>query len=655
MERELDASSQVEFAVFGELVSDPEMFHWHYLPHPPKARRRNPVLPELFHDDDLRGVAQAVIRESIQNSLDARTSPQTPVRIRIFTSGAEGALNPTRAAAYFSSLLPHLKSAYPDSGEQIDAITKLPCPYLVIEDFGTSGLTGDPARVSQPPDGTSDNFFYFFRAEGASDKGDGKRGRWGIGKHTFFSTSRIQTFIGLTIRDQAENPGPLMMGQSISKVHRDPSNENVELEPDGWMAVDDPATWLPHSDLERISKVTDDWKLSRTIEPGLSVVIPYCDEGVTLAELLTSVLIEYSSPILDGSLEVKLESGSGETELLNTATILDVLDRLAAVEPKLDALRVLVKRMANIVAVTQSEVVLLPLTKGKPEWSREALPDDIREKFNTSLETSGYAVIRVPVGIRLKSKGSVDSESHFDVGFFIDPESKRAVFIREGIRITAVGSKAAPFTGLQPLVVIPAGALGSLLGDAEGPAHLNWDARRETFKDRYVHGAAWIDFVKHAPRRLIEFTRGMDRDPDYEIGAGWFPEPDDSGRKRRKKTRTGSPRPTPPPTTPMVLLSQVKGGFSARLNPEHPDVAKVSIVKLVMAYDRRTGNPFSRWSSADFTLADLNIVVQGCDIDESLTVRSENQIAFGVTSTAFKVSITGFDSNRDVIARAEYV
>jgi hypothetical protein len=444
------------------------------------------------------------------------------------------------------------------------------------------------------------------------------------------------------------------MGQSISKVHRDPNDENAELEPDGWMAVDDPAIWLPHSDSDRISAVKSDWNLSRTIEAGLSVVMPYCGEDIRLHELLISVLSEYSSPILDGSLEVNVESGAGETELLNATTILGVLARLVAINPKFDELRNLVQRMAKVIAVTDSDVIMLKNVRGNPNWSRESLPDDLQEKFNTSLDTKGYVVIRVPVEIRLKSPSRAESQSHFDVGFFTDSESKRAVFIREGIRISAVGSKSAPFTGLQPLVLIPTGALGTLLGDAEGPAHLNWDSRRETFAGHYEHGAAWIDFVRQAPRRLIEFTRGMDRDPDYEIGAGWFPEPGDSGQRRRKKGRTAEPGPAPPQTNPMVLLSKIGGGFSARLNPNHPDVTKVSIVKLVMAYDRRTGNPFSLWSSADFTLADLTLAFQGCDVEESLTVRSKNRITFRIRSADFRVSITGFDSNRDVIARAEY-
>lgn len=630
------------------------MLAWHFLPRHPKARRRNPVQSELFHDDDLRGVAQAVVRESIQNSLDARASNETPVRVKIYVSGSTGALASDRASTYFEALMPHLKSAYPQSAAELNRMASLPCPYFTIEDFGTTGLTGDPTRANLPPVGVADNFFYFFRAEGASGKGDGKRGRWGIGKHTYFSSSRIQTFIGLTVRNQDESPGPLVMGQSISKVHPDPTNPNHELEPDGWMAIDNPNIWLPHTDNTVTSAVARDWKLGRTNEPGLSVVVPYCDENITFDELLLSVLYEYSAPILQGSLEVQFNSGSNETELLTSATISGVLKRLVADDSKHSALQSLVQRMSQMTSIAASDVITIPKVGGHPSWARELLSEETREQFNQSLETNQFAVIRVPVSIKTKDSTLPTLESHFDVGFFLDSESRRAVFIREGIRITGVGSKSAPFQGLQPIVIIPTGILGSLLGDAEGPAHLAWDSRRQTFVGRYEYGAAWIEFVKQAPRRLIEFTRGMDRERDYDIGSGWFPEPDDSTRKPKGKKKTTNSRPKPPPVVPMVLLSRNKGGFSARLNPDHPDFDQVGIVKLLMAYDRRTGNPFSRWSPADFTLTDLQVDSVGCNIHKDLTHRDKNQIAFEVNPKEFKVSITGFDTNRDVIARAEY-
>ncbi len=628
------------------------MFQWHFLRRDPKARRRDPVQSELFHDDDLRKVAQAVVRESIQNSLDARADLSSLVRVRIYCSGDAGALEPDKANIYFSTLVPHLKSAYPKSQSELALKLKAPCQFLVIEDFGTTGLTGDPTRSNRPPDGVIDNFFYFFRAEGASGKSGGKRGRWGIGKHTFFASSHIQTFIGLTVCDQADRRGPFVMGQSISKVHIDPMNNQHELEPDGWMAIDDPKIWLPHEDSSTIEQISADWQLRRTNEPGLSVVVPYCDENISLDELVISVLYEYSAPILQGSLEVEIETGSFEPVLLSATTIINVLEKLIKARPDLVELQNLVRRMAKLIAVDNKSTIALTRVHGNPSWSRELLTEELREQFNEQLDSEGFAVIRVPVSITSNLPSKNKQVSYFDVGFFSQPEASRAVFIREGIRISGVGSKSTPFTGLQPLVLVPTGVLGSLLGDAEGPAHLNWDSRRQTFIGNYEYGAAWIEFVRLAPRRLIEFTRGLDRERDYDIASGWFPEPDDL-KKKKGKTKTRVVRPVPPPTLLLVVLTKVSGGFSAHINQEHPDAKLVKYVKLVMAYDRRSGNPFSRWSPADFVVSDLEIKKSGCDVYTDETIMKGNIITFKVTSQNFRVTVKGFDLNRDVIARAE--
>jgi len=629
------------------------MFQWHFLTRDPKARRRDPVQSELFHDDDLRKVAQAVVRESIQNSLDARSDSSSLVRVRIYSSGADGALKPEKANAYFSTLIPHLRSAYPKSQSDLDRTLQMPCQFLVIEDFGTTGLTGNPMRLNRPPDGEADNFFYFFRAEGASGKGGGKRGRWGIGKHTFFESSHIQTFIALTICDQPDHRGPFVMGQSISKVHTDPANSQQELEPDGWMAIDDPRIWLPYEDSQIIIQISGDWKLRRTNEPGLSVVVPYCDEDISAEDLMMSVLYEYSAPILQGILEVEIETGSSKPVLLSSKTIINVLENLIEARPDLAELQNLVRRLANLIVVDGKNTIVLTRVDDNPEWSRELLTEEMREQFNEQLVSDGYAVIQVPVSVTSKKPSRKKQDSYFDVGFFSQPEASRAVFIREGIRISGVGSKSTPFTGLLPIVVIPTGVLGSLLGDAEGPAHLNWDPRRQTFIGNYEHGAAWIEFVKLAPRRLIEFTRGLDRERDYGIGAGWFPEPDDL-KKKKGKTITTVVGPIPPPVVPLVVLTKVNGGFSAHINHEHPDSKTTEYVKLVMAYDRRSGNPFSRWNSADFVLSELAIDKSGCDVYEDETDMKGNCITFKINSQNFKVTIKGFDMNRDVIARAEY-
>ena len=632
-------------------VSRVVMFPWHFQIRDPKTKRRNPTQDELFNDEDLSGIAQAVVRESIQNSLDARADMTRPALVRIFLSGEAKAVASEKAAEYFGQLTPHLLSAYPDRAASIRQLTSKPCHFLVIEDFGTTGLTGDPRRHTLPKVGESDNFFFFFRAEGASGKSDGKRGRWGIGKHTFFSSSQIKSFIALTIRDQDVDRGPLVLGQSITRVHANPSDTTVEVEPDGWMALDDGRLWMPFDDSAIATRISSDWNLSRQTEPGLSVIMPYCDATLTLTEIQISILEEYAAPILQGALRISLESGDGTQSIIDHETIGELAAGLSQVEARHLRLRNLIARLAKTLSPRAEALIELPLMTGNPAWTREFFSEELTQTFNQRIDQLGYVVVRVPVEVSLEGEKGRSSKSYFDVGFFAQQESSRSIFIREGVRVTGVGSKTSPFIGIMPIVIINEGSLGSLLGDAEGPAHLNWDPRRETFKGKYVHGPSWIEFVRKAPSAIIGYTRGLDRQTDYSIGADWFAEPDDELKKKGSK-KTTTPKP-PPPAPPVVLFYKVQGGITAKLNNANPAAAGVVSVKLVLAYDRRGGNPFKRWNPSDFLVTDLKCSTTGANQDKDHSMN--NVLVFKVVNSRdFSVTVTGFDHNRDVIVRAEY-
>src|SRR5262245_53016075 len=66
----------------------------------------DPIEGEFFTPE---GLADALIRESVQNSLDARASAG-PVKVRFFLSGTTaGALPLERAKKYLEGLWPHLR------------------------------------------------------------------------------------------------------------------------------------------------------------------------------------------------------------------------------------------------------------------------------------------------------------------------------------------------------------------------------------------------------------------------------------------------------------------------------------------------------------------------------------------------------------------
>lgn len=75
------------------------MASWHCREKYPSEKERNPVTGEYFDEEAIDQPAQALIREAIQNTLDARANGE-PVRVRFYISGQTGALSPERAARW---------------------------------------------------------------------------------------------------------------------------------------------------------------------------------------------------------------------------------------------------------------------------------------------------------------------------------------------------------------------------------------------------------------------------------------------------------------------------------------------------------------------------------------------------------------------------
>lgn len=214
--------------------------------------------------------------------------------MRFFVSGASGALSAGRASTWLGDAWQHLTA--PESGPRGLPPQPASCPYLLMEDFGTKGLEGDPAAEDLQPGEEKNHFYAFFRAEGVSES-TGGRGTWGVGKTVFARSSRINTFFGLTVRRQ--DVLPLLMGQAILRFHR---LGETKFAPDGMFGVIQPDSQFvcPVENLGRIEEFRRDFRVSRQDEAGLSVIVPYCLEEITEDTIVQAVGREYFSPILTG-------------------------------------------------------------------------------------------------------------------------------------------------------------------------------------------------------------------------------------------------------------------------------------------------------------------------------------------------------------------
>ncbi len=170
-----------------------------------KALTRNDTLQnaahlEFFHNEALNSSVDALVREDIQNRLDARghNEPLVEVRYRLC-----GPLPSQSRQAWFRGLRDHLASRQVEEELGYEPSIDRPLSWLVIEDFRTTGLEGDPSTYQDPEHrhGVPRNdFFWFVRNVGRSGKMGGERGRWGLGKIVYPAASKIRSFFAYTVR-----------------------------------------------------------------------------------------------------------------------------------------------------------------------------------------------------------------------------------------------------------------------------------------------------------------------------------------------------------------------------------------------------------------------------------------------------------------------
>ena len=89
---------------------------------------------DQFNNDEVV-LAEALVRETIQNSTDARLSETGPVRVRFTIGTADTSGSQRFFATLLEGLSPHLNAC----DIPVPSVSD-PARFLTIEDFGTTGL-----------------------------------------------------------------------------------------------------------------------------------------------------------------------------------------------------------------------------------------------------------------------------------------------------------------------------------------------------------------------------------------------------------------------------------------------------------------------------------------------------------------------------------
>lgn len=605
---------------------------------------------EFFTSDNV----QALVRETIQNSLDARLSPVQPVRVRFgFVT-----VGPRDYLPYLYGLIPHLEATLRERG--LPDFSQ-PLKFLIVEDFNTRGLTGDPS-VDTDEQAEDNDFYYFWRNVGRTEKREDVRGRWGLGKAVFHKVSRINTFFGVTLPHGAQRMA--LLGLSVLRSHDIIDGIDSLIAPYGFMPYgyygrfDDDHFALPITDDLSTGSFCRTFHVLRHKQriSGLSLVIAAPYDEITIEGLALAAIEQFFYPILDGSLEVAIHEGY-DIIRLTRSELEHGLSRLSIIEPQQRARyeRLFAFARWAIDLAPDEYIALPPAPPGRaPDWRADPALEEPLDQAARRFQRASRIALRVPVKVQMK--GQPPRQGWFKAYLERDETLARGEdhFIREGIALTAVRSLTQP--GLRGLVVIDEAPLTTMLGDAENPSHTDWHRDSLKFRDRYEHGPSTISFVKRSLRelatRLLATRKGIHR--DLLSGVFTLPVPDQPPPAPRQRPARIPDRPPDLPEMEAheapVLVIAAADGVILTGNPAHGRPPERVTVEL--AYDVRAGDPFKRHSAADFDLRSGAIAIDAQGV--AVEAHEINRLTFSVLQADFRVSLSGFHAGRDLTVRLRW-
>jgi hypothetical protein len=350
----------------------------------------DPISGEFFADGSTDNPATALVAEALQNALDAGRDVDrdgAPVRVSITLRRGSSGMSGSDAKEWFEELWPHLQCE--GSGIKDAPDLDSTCDLLVIEDFGTCGLTGD--IESDDASSSKNNFVDFLRSDGRTHKSAGDRGSWGVGKIVFPRSSQINGFIAFTVRK--DDGKRLAMGKVILKIRTVAGEQYIPpcYYVKSW---EDNSIPLPIDDLERIEQIRNAFAITRTDEPGLSIAVPWVDPEINFDSLLKAVVEKYAYAILAGQLAVTLHNGEAPIEL-----DADSLERHTAGINEEDAAAI--RLIDWSLKVDDADRLLLdaPSAEDKQRWMPELVPEAVRNQIREALAERKRVAIRFPLQV----------------------------------------------------------------------------------------------------------------------------------------------------------------------------------------------------------------------------------------------------------------
>jgi hypothetical protein len=520
---------------------------WNFTEKMPNNRENEPTQEEFFSNESLITEVSAIVRESIQNSLDERLDKSKPITVR-FKLGKQ---DPSLSRKYFSSLIEHADAVLPGGAPSIDEVQK----YLVIEDFNTLGLEGstssadpdlDPKRDKKAIEsrGYKDSFWYFEWSTGKTNKSAGKGGSWGVGKVVFPRASALKAYLVLSERRKVAAPDGdecILFGHSILNFRK---IDGVRYIPDcQWMSNDlENNLIVPSANSTESDQFRLDWSLLRKSgDLGTSIVIPFVNKKMSENELIKSIIRDYFVAILGGLLVCEVEDLDGNTSSLNPDSIKSFISSWDAGKAKDSGSSREMLALCDLYLVRQtSETAKFEFsnpTSRSNDWNVFKLDEEQEMALSDAFESEKPLEILVSTVVPSNRDGEELRQDQFTILMKkVDEIQGKTIFCREGILIP--GASSAETKGYVSLVLVgevgvesdEINSLASLLKRAEGPSHEKWTVTGSHFSGFYRPeelGNRTVLWVKRSVQSVFQIIRRQDLESDNKSLAKYFPKPDD--------------------------------------------------------------------------------------------------------------------------------
>ncbi len=647
---------------------------WHFRPIHQKSEKNTDPGEDLFFQEI--GPVVALVRESIQNSLDAKINPESndePVVFRISLNGKGGPMGPEKYTQYIQDLPAHLATKE-ETKQKLPDLEK-PMNYLVIEDFGTKGLTGDTHIFSHDDDTKevqNNNFYWFHRNVNRTPSRHKRGGSFGYGKQAFASASNLNAFFTVSSTPSKEWR---MFGTCVFKGHflenqRYAAYADWGIEGELDHRLDHAI--VPNETEELALKMIQDFDLDRNQGPGLSVVVPFPVRELTPEEIAMSVIRNYFVPVCRGELEVQICENGEKIFHLSKDTILSCAEQIdweGAIPGTFSSAKK--EQMTGLISLVLwwtnegqgSEIELLePSASREPHWSKDLIPHAELDQIRKNLENGGRIALKSKLEVK-KNRLREGEITEFYILIHKDEsytDSENTVWIRRFLDVPKIQYHVP--VGYIAAIISLDGELEELLRDSEEPAHIKHRDQGTKAHEKWGYARGIIRFFRRSGQDIIRHLEHKENQLVENWIDEWFSLPDESkgtSRKKKRKAKKESKEEAevlyfeddPPPVDlekPELFhdISYIPGGFEISGSL---DLAAEFSFSVKLGYSRDDGkDPFKKWKPFDFVIGEAGIIVESSGINNLLP--EGNLIRFSVSGPTenFSIRVTGFDIDRDL-------